>query len=108
MSVPFLRASSTLSAFIFSTTACTKRSWMPAVAITLDEAVQRCPVKKKAALDRAVHRDFEVCVVEHHQRILAAHLELELLHAGDRRLRHLAADRLRAGEGDRGDARIAE
>src|SRR5207302_986191 len=62
------------------------------------------PGGEEAALHGAVRGDLDIGVVEHDERILAAHLELEFLHAGDRRLRHLAADRLRAGEAD-ADAR---
>ena len=50
-----------------------------------------------------VHRQLEVGVVEHHQRVLAAHLEL---HLGDARgaVRRPGADADRAGEADRVDS----
>ena len=54
---------------------------MPSVTISRDEAVQRWPVEKKAPLSAGLDGDVEVGVVEHDQRVLAAHLELELAHA---------------------------
>ena len=48
MSVPWARASSTLSDFIFATIASTKRSWMPSVTTSLDEAVQQHDVRSGA------------------------------------------------------------
>ena len=108
MSVPFLRASSTFSAFIFSAIAAMKRSWMPSVTIRREEAVQRWPVEKKPLLHRRVHRDVEVGVVEHHHRVLAAHLQLELGHARDAGLRDALAGGHRAGEADRVDAFVVQ
>jgi hypothetical protein len=52
------------------------------------------PRLEERALDRALDRDVEVRVVEDHERVLAAHLELhasEPLGAGER---HLTPDRL--------------
>ena len=42
--------------------------------------MQRWPVEKKAPLTARFDGDLEVGIVEHDQRILAAHLQLELLH----------------------------
>src|SRR5665213_2223573 len=50
MCVALSSASPTLSFFIRSIIAATKRSWMPSVTISRDEAVQRCPVPKNAPL----------------------------------------------------------
>ncbi|MGY3104025.1 hypothetical protein ACVWW7_000652 [Bradyrhizobium sp. LM6.9] len=60
------------------------------------------------AVDGDLDGGLEIGVVEHDQRVLAAHLELELLHrvrehAG---LRDLAPRLHRAGEGDRRDIRV--
>ena len=64
----------------------------------------------EGALHGALDRDVEVGVVEHHQRVLAAHLELELAPcAAIARLRDALAGRLtEPGEGDRVDARVVE
>ena len=70
-----------------SVIAATKRSWMPSVTIRREEAVQRWPVEKKAPLTAHSTAVFEVGVVEHHERVLAAHLELHLLHRVGRRCR---------------------
>ena len=61
-----------------SVIAATNLSWMPSVTIRREDAVQRWPVEKNAPLTAHVDRDVEVGVVEHDQRVLAAHLELEL------------------------------
>ena len=42
---------------------------------------------EEGAVDGAVDRDVEVGVVEHDERVLAAHLELELAHVLDARPR---------------------
>ena len=59
--------------------------------------------REKGALHRAFDGDLEVGVIQHDERVLAAHFELDLLHrvAGDAGGRDLAAGRDRAGEGDR-------
>ena len=84
MSVPCASASSTFSVFSFSVTAATKRSWMPAVTMSRDDAVQRWPVEKYAPCTATLTAVGKVGVVEHDQRILAAHLELQLRHPRDR------------------------
>ena len=48
--MPSFSGSSTFSPFSRSATAATKRSWMPSVTISRDEAVQRWPVEKNAPL----------------------------------------------------------
>ncbi len=53
---------------------------MPAVTISREEAVQRWPVEKNALLTAHSTATFEIRVVQHDQRILAAHFELKLLH----------------------------
>ena len=53
---------------------------MPSVTISRDEAVQRWPVEKKAPLTAQSTATAEVGVVEHDERVLAAHLELEAAH----------------------------
>ena len=53
---------------------------------------------EERALQRHVHRGVEVRVVEHHLRILAAHLELHLGEARRAVLRHAPPDRRGAGE----------
>ena len=55
---------------------------------------------EERAVDGAFDRDLQVGVVEHDQRVLAAHLELELLHrlARDAGRGDLPAGRDRAGE----------
>ena len=68
-----------------SVSAATNRSWMPSVTIRRDEAVQRWPVEKKAPLTAAFDRGLQIGIVEHDQRVLAAHLELELAHVLDAR-----------------------
>ena len=70
---------------------------MPSVTISRDDAVQRWPVEKKAPLTAQFDRDIEIGVVEHDQRVLAAHLELELAHVAGRacawrRLRPVATE----------------
>jgi hypothetical protein len=45
-------------------------------------------------LDRTVHRDVEVGVIEHDERVLAAHLELRAREAFGERHGHTLADRL--------------
>ena len=74
---------------------------MPSVTIRRDEAVQRWPVEKKAPLTAHSTADLEVGVVEHDERVLAAHLELELLH---RLAPTQAAATLRAGVDRAGEA----
>ena len=54
--------------------------------------MQRWPVEKNAPLTARSDRDVEIGVVEHHQRILAAHLELDFF---GRRAPRTAADRWR-------------
>ena len=82
---------------------------MPSVTMRREEAVQRWPVEKKAPLTAHSTATFEIGVVEHDQRILAAHLELELLHRSRRDAGRgdLAAGRDRAGEADGVDVRDA-
>ncbi len=74
-----------------SASASTKRSWIPSVTISRDEAVQRWPVEKKAPLTAHSTAVFEVGVVEHDQRVLAAHLELHLAHPRRAALRDACA-----------------
>ena len=74
-----------------STSAATKRSWICSVTIRREDAVQRCPVWKKAPLIAQLDRDVEIGVVEHHERVLAAHLELEPGEARGAFLRDVAA-----------------
>jgi hypothetical protein len=38
--------------------------------------------REERAIDGALDRHFQVGVVEHHKRVLAAHFELHLLHRG--------------------------
>ena len=71
------------------------------------DAVQRWPLAKKAPSSAQLHRAVEFGVVEHHQRILAAHFELHARLALHRELGDARADALRAGEGDARHARIA-
>ena len=61
--------------------------------------------REEGAVDGAFDRDLEIGVVEHDQRILAAHLELHLLHrvGRDAGCATLRAGGDRAGEGDRVD-----
>src|SRR5580704_11781845 len=77
-----------------SVRASTKRSWMPLVTISREDAVQRCPVEKNAPLGCALDRDLDLGVIEHHKRVLAAHLDLHLFHRhrGGRSRRDLATD----------------
>ena len=63
---------------------------------------------KIRAIDRAFHRDLQVRVVEHHQRVLAAHFELNLGHASDCLGGHLLAGLDRAGEADRIHAPVVD
>ena len=51
------------------------------------DAVQRWPVEKNAPWTAQFTATVEVGVVEHHQRILAAHLELDLAPCARRSLR---------------------
>ena len=67
------------------------------------DAVQRWPVAKKRAVERALHRAIEIAVVEHHQRILAAHLELHARVVRHRGLGDAGARALAAGERHAGD-----
>ena len=50
---------------------------MPWVTISREEAAALAG-GEEAAVQRPVHRDVQAGVVEHHHRILAAHLQLEL------------------------------
>ena len=81
---------------------------MPSVTTIRDDAVQRWPVEKNAPLTAHVDGDVEVGVVEHDERVLAAHLELELAHMLDAGGGDLLAGADRAGEGDGVDAGIVE
>ena len=91
-----------------SAIASTKRSWMPPSTISRDEAVQRWPVEKIGAVDRAFDRGLQVGVVEHDQRVLAAHLELELAHRAGAGGGDPPPGRDRAGEGDGVDLLVVE
>ena len=64
------------------------------------------PGREIRALHRDVHRGRQVGVVQHHERVLAPHLELELRHARDRLLRDRPAGLHRPGEADRGDVGV--
>ena len=63
--------------------------------------MQRWPVEKYAPWTAQFDRDVEVGVVQHHQRVLAAHLELHLGAAAPR-----APARRRAGGDGPGEARL--
>ena len=108
MSVPFLRASSTFSVFMLLG----HRSDEAVVdAFGDDQARGRRAALaggEEAAVQRRVHRDVQVGVVEHDHRILAAHLQLELGHARDAGLRDALAGGHRAGEADRVDALVVQ
>ena len=78
MSVPAFAGIIHLQGLHLSIIAATKRSWMPSVTITRLLAVQRWPVEKKAAVDGRAHGHVQVGVVQHHKRVLAAHLQLHL------------------------------
>ena len=109
MSVPAASASSTLSA-------------RELVGQRRDEAVVDAgghdePRRRRAALagreERALHRARstavgEVGVVEHDERVLAAHLELHLRHPRDRLGRDRAPGRHRAGEAERRDVGVVD
>ena len=53
---------------------------MPSVTISREEAVQRWPVEKNAPLTAHSTAFAQVGIVQHDERVLAAHLELHLLH----------------------------
>ncbi len=82
----------------------TNLSWIPSVTMRRDEAVQRWPVEKKAPLTRASTAIFDIGIIEHHHRVLAAHFELDLFHrvGADAGGGDLAAGADRTGEGDGG------
>ena len=81
---------------------------MPSVTMIRDEAVQRWPVPIECAVDGARDRALEIGVVEHHERVLAAHLELHARLALGRAFGDARADRLRAGEGNAVDALMVD
>ena len=60
------------------------------------------------AVDRAFDRRLQVRVVEHDERVLAAHFELELAHPRGAGRGDALAGRDRAGEGDRVDMGVIE
>ena len=66
------------------------------------------PGLEEGAIDRAADRDVEIGVVQHHERVLAAHLELELGEARRAFLCDVPAGVDRAGEAHRGDVRRLE
>ena len=101
-------ASSTTSVFIRSVSASTKRSWMPSVTIEPRRRGAALAGREERAVDRAFDGDVEVGVVEHDERVLAAHLELEFLHACDAGGGDALAGRDRSGERDRGDVRMPD
>ena len=70
-----------------------------------DEAVQRWPVPKNAPSIAHIDGALEIGIVEHDQRVLAAHFELHACLALDRAFGDGRADGLRAGEGNSVDAR---
>ena len=66
------------------------------------------PGLEEGAVERAAHRDVEIGVVQHHERVLAAHLELELGEARRAFLRDVPAGIDRAREAHGGDVRRLE
>ena len=108
MSVPFLRASSTFSAFILL---CHRSDEAVVDAFGDDEARRgRAALAggEEGAVQRRVHRHVQIGVVEHHHRILAAHFQLELGHARDTGLRDALAGGHRAREADRVHAFVVQ
>ena len=82
-------------------------------AVRHDEARRRRAAlagREERAVDGALDRHLEVGVVEYHQRVLAAHFELHLLHriGADAGLRDLAPGRNRAGKRDGVDVRVVQ
>jgi hypothetical protein len=84
----------------------------PIVDRVRDDQPRRCgaalPGRIEGTVEAGLDRDLEIGVVEHHHRVLAAHLELELAHHPDRGLGDAAPGAERAGEADRPNVRAVE
>ncbi len=83
--------------------AATKRSW---ISLGHDQARGRGAALsglEESAVDRAIHGNAEIGVIQHHERVLAAHLELELGKPSRALLRDVLAGIDGSGEAHRGD-----
>ena len=66
--------------------------------------------REKRAIDGGFHGGFQVGIIEHDQRVFAAHFQLHFFHRRDldASRRHFAAGRDRTGKGDGGDILVLQ